>query len=130
MSSLDSAKGFTLLEVLVAISILALSVTIVIQVFSRSLRSLTYSEQHMRAMIRAEEAINRLSLNKETTEGRQMSKTEEGFIINTEVSPVYTQRTKDIPLSLYELTVTVLWQKDKKERSVTLKTYKAVERRP
>lgn len=130
MSSLNSAKGFTLIEVLVAISILALSVTIVMQVFSRSLRSLTYSEEHMRAMIRAEETINRLLLSKETIEGRQMSKTEEGFIVNTEVSAVHTQRTKDIPLSLYELTVTVFWHKDKKERSVTLKTYKAVEKRP
>lgn len=123
-------KGFTLLEVLIAVSILAIAVTVLIQIFSSNLKSLAYSEDHLNAVIKAEESLRALYLSNDTVEGVSITKTREGIIIRSEVVSVNTDRTKDIPLNMLEITVTTLWQKDKKERSVVLKSYKTVEKRP
>ncbi len=111
---------------LIAVSILAIAVTVLMQVFSNNLRSLSYSEDHINALIRAEEAIRDLSISSEIAEGSYLSRTPEGFIIKSDVIAVNSERTKDIPVSMFEVTVTVLWQKDKGERSITLKTYKTI----
>lgn len=122
-------RGFTLLEVLIAVSILAIAVTVVMQIFSTNLRSLSYSEDHLKALIKAEESLKGLYLNPETVEGTTVTRDRDGTIIRSEVTAVNTERTKDIPVSTYEITVTAFWQRDKKERSLVLKTYKTIEKR-
>ncbi len=123
-------RGFTLLEVLIAVSILAIAVTVVMQIFSTNLRSLSYSEDHLKALIKAEESLKGLYLNPETVEGTTVTRDRDGTIIRSEVTAVNTERTKDIPVSTYEITVTAFWQRDKKERSLVLRTYKTIEKRP
>ena len=123
-------RGFTLLEVLVAVSILAIAVTAVMQIFSSNFRSLSYSEDHLKALIKAEETLKGLYLSPETTEGVSVTRDREGTIIRSEVTVINTERTKDIPVNTYEIGVTVLWLRDKKERSVVLKTYKTEGKKP
>jgi len=47
-------KGFTLIEVLVAVALLGIAVTVVIQLFSANLRAIASSEDYIYASARAE----------------------------------------------------------------------------
>lgn len=55
-----SARGFTLLEVLVALAILGMGVVTVMQLFSGSLKVQDRSARQMRAVLYAREAMDRL----------------------------------------------------------------------
>ena len=52
--ALGSAHGFTLLEVLVALSILGVAVTVLFQLFSTNLRTIALSGDYVLATVRAE----------------------------------------------------------------------------
>jgi prepilin-type N-terminal cleavage/methylation domain-containing protein len=52
-----SNKGFTLLEILVALAILATAVTIIFQLFSAGLRNIAVSEDVVSAAVRATKSL-------------------------------------------------------------------------
>ncbi|MCX8026911.1 MAG: prepilin-type N-terminal cleavage/methylation domain-containing protein [Thermodesulfovibrionales bacterium] len=118
-------KGFTLLENLIAASILAITVTALLQVFSINLRSLTYSEDYIKAYMRADEVIKDIHLLKDLQESTQAIKDPDGTTILWEARRVDIDRTKDIPVELYEISVKVSWTKGTKERQITLTTFKS-----
>ena len=54
--------GFTLLEVLLAVMILAITVTVLLQQFSVALRASTTSQEVTRAMLHAKQKIEELKM--------------------------------------------------------------------
>ena len=49
-----SIKGFTLIEVIVALSILGIAITVILQLFSVNLRAISQSEDYVMALIQAD----------------------------------------------------------------------------
>ncbi len=122
-------RGFTLLEVLVALSILGIAMTIVFQLFSSNLRNLTVSEDYINAATRAD-AIMREVLDDDKLDVRTWSETtSEGYLVDVAVTDALTERTKELPVQLLEVVLTLHWQKDAKEKSLTLRTMKMVEKK-
>ncbi|MFQ3573914.1 MAG: prepilin-type N-terminal cleavage/methylation domain-containing protein [Thermodesulfovibrionales bacterium] len=119
-------RGFSLLESLVAASILAIAVTALLQVFSSNLRSIAYSEDHVRAYLRADEVMKEICLTKDISETTNTIRDPDGTMIFWEIKRVDLDRTKDIPLELFQVTVRVSWKKDLRERVITLTTYKSM----
>jgi prepilin-type N-terminal cleavage/methylation domain-containing protein len=125
---MKKTEGFTLLEVIVALSLLATAVTVILQLFSSNLRVLSTSEDYISAVVRAE-AKMRDVLDEETiTEGASSETTPDGYRMETTVSKVYERRTRDLPFQVLEIGVTLSWRGIAAERSMTLKTMKMVKK--
>lgn len=76
--SLDPA-GFTLLEVLVAFTILALMMTVLLRIFSEGFRGMTAAEVHAAAALHAQAAMASVGAEIPLTIGEWTGKHDDGF---------------------------------------------------
>ena len=125
---LHSSRGFTLLEVLVATAILAIAVTVVLQLFSANLRALTLSEDYVSATKRAEAKMREILDDATLAETSFSETTGDGYRIDVSVTNALEERTETLPVKLFEISLTVHWTKGIKERSMSLKTMKVVKK--
>ena len=121
-------KGFTLLEVLVAISILGIAVAVILQLFSANLRALSLSGDYVSASIRAEARMKELLDDEKIAEKTTSETTDDGYRIDVWITEALKERTENLPVKLLEIDMTMSWLKGAKERSLTLKTMKVVKR--
>lgn len=121
-------EGFTLLEVVVAFSLLAVTVTVILQLFSSNLRVLATSEDYAAAVLRAEAKMRDVLDDKDVVEGTSSETTPEGYLVETTVTKVYEQRTRELPFEVLEIGVRLTWRGLLAERSMTLRTMKTVKK--
>jgi general secretion pathway protein I len=125
---LNSRRGFTLLEVLIAVAILGVAVSIVLQLFSANLRALSASEDYVAAAARAE-AKMRWVLDDSALTAKSLSETtDDGYRIDVSVTETLKDRTENLQTALMEVSLTIRWTRGSKEKSLTLKTMKAVQK--
>jgi type II secretion system protein I len=122
------SSGFTLLEVLVAVAILGIAVAIVLQLFSANLRALSASEDYVAAAAKAGSKMREI-LNDDKLTAKSLSETtNDGYRIDVSVSETLQERTANLQVALMDISLTVFWTKGMKEKSLTLRTMKAVRR--
>ena len=127
--SCPRSSGFTLLEVLVAVAILGIAVSVVLQLFSADLRAISVSGDYVAAATKAEARMREI-LDDETLTERSFSETtEDGYRIDVSVTGALPARTENLPVMLLDVSLTVHWTKGAKERTLTLRTMKMVEKR-
>ncbi len=120
--------GFTLLEVLVSLSIVAIAVTVVLQLFSADLRALYASEDYVSAVLRAESRMREL-LDDEALPATSWSETtRDGYTMDVSVSDVMQDRTDSLPMRLVRVDLTTRWIRGTKQKSLTLRTMKILNR--
>jgi len=73
------SKGFTLLEVLVALAILGIAITVVLQLFSANLRSIAASEDYISAVTTAEARLRDILDDEELSEKSWSETTSDGY---------------------------------------------------
>jgi len=121
-----SAKGFTLLEVLVATSILSIALLVVTQLFSAGLRGISLSKDYVAATARAEGKIKE-ALNDETLEEKTWSETtDDGYRFDASIRETLSDRTANIQIRLLEIAVTIYWSRGFNTKSLTLRTLRVV----
>jgi general secretion pathway protein I len=125
---LASNEGFTLLEILVALAILATAVTIIFQLFSASLRNIAVSEDVVAASVRAEAKMREVLSKEELAEDSWTEDTNDGYRYSVNITETLQQKTDSLPIQLLQIDVAITWTKNSKERSLRLKTYKTVNR--
>ena len=116
-----------MLEVLVAFSILALSLAVIFQIFSTGLRAAALSDDYTRAIALAETKLVELGRKDRLKEGIEEGTFEESLHWKTEVRLVqWWERAggERLPVRPYEVTVKVFWGRPGKERSVSLATFR------
>jgi len=118
--------GFTLLEVLVSLSIVAIAVTVVLQLFSADLRAISSSDDYAAAVIKAETRMREVLDNEDLGETSWSEATPDGYRMDVSISDVLKERTKDLQVRLLEVGLTTRWIKGTKEKMVTLRTMKMV----
>lgn len=117
--------GFTLLEVLVAVSVLAVALVGVMQLFSGSLRGVSLSGQYVDAASVAQSAMRRLLNEGEIKEGAWTEDAGQGREVSINIQK--SQEPALDGLALYEIELSVLWGRDaQKPRSYTVNTLKLV----
>lgn len=121
-----SSKGFTLLEILVALAILATAVTIIFQLFSAGLRNVAVSEDVVSAAVRAEAKMREVLSNEELTENSWTETTTDGYTFAVNITEALQEKTDSLPVQVLQVDLTITWTKNSKERSLRLKTYKTV----
>ena len=126
LSLFTSRGGFTLLEVLVSVALLAMAVTIVLQLFSTDLRAISASEEYVKASARANAAMRDV-LDDDTLDVKSWGEnTEDGYALNVGIEEVLKERTENLQVKVLEITLTVNWTQGAKTRSITLRTLKTV----
>ncbi len=128
MKPLNKTAGFTLLEVLVALALLGMAVTAVLQLFSANLRSISASEEYVAGSLEAQSKMREVLEGKEFSERTWNGITDNGYRFQVSVSDTLTERTENLPVKLMEVEVKVYWTQGNKEKSLTLKTLKMVEK--
>ena len=126
--------GFTLIEVVIALAILGIGLTVIIELFSGGLRLGRASAEYTKAVNYARTKMEEIAMKPDVEEG-----TDEG-----EFDPTYhwqvgikkidllspgKDRTFTPPVELFQVKVNVLWKSGSKERSATFETYRTEKRK-
>ena len=121
-----ATRGFTLLEVLVALAILSLAVVVVIQGFAQGLRLLKLSGDHQEAMSladqKARESLMLVAGREEGTEGAFHWERTTKAVDAPELQPAGTALPR---WNVYEITVKVNWGGTRHVEVTTLRTVSA-----
>lgn len=126
-----TAEGFTLIEVLVALTILSLSLAIIFTIFSVSLRGRRTAQAYEQATLLAESKLNSIGIDEPVQEGDTVGRFNDRFWWKTVVAPYHEagrNEAKDLLRRPLLVTVTVSWDDPSDGRSVTLTTLRLVPR--
>jgi len=119
-------RGFTLLEVLVALAILGLAVVAVIQGFAQGLRLLKLSGDHQRAVLVADQKIREVL----APESQREYGEEAGFrwerLIRGVDAPELVPQVGPPRWRVFEIAVRVTWDERRQVELATLRTVPAV----
>ena len=119
-------SGFTLLEVLVALSILGIALTIILQLFSANLRALSASEDYVSAVTKAEAKMREVLDDKDLSEKSWSEITDDGYRMDVSINETLKDRTDNLQVRVLEVALTVYWTRNTKNKSLTLRTMKVM----
>jgi len=124
----DSDSGFTLIETLVAISILAISLVVLLQLFSGGLKSSRLSDEYTRGIFHAREKMDEILLAGELTPGLIGGQFDDGYKWRAESRHLNVPEAKDagLPFRAFNIKVEVLWDAGGTEKNFTINTIKLV----
>jgi general secretion pathway protein I len=122
-------RGFTLLEVLVALSILGIAITVILQLFSANLGALSASEDYISAVVKAEAKMREILDDKDLSEKSWSEVTDDGYRFDVSITQTSQDRTDNLQVQLLEVALTLYWKKDTKNKSFTLRTMKVVNKK-
>lgn len=120
--------GFTLLEVLVALAVLGIAVTVVFQLFSANLQALSASENYVEVSLRAATRMRELLDDRALAEKSWSEISPEGYRLDIEVKEALADRTDLLPVRLLEVGLTVHWNRGNRERSLNFRALKLMEK--
>lgn len=116
-------RGFSLLEVLVAFTILALAVGTILSLFATGLRNTAVASDYARALTLAESQLAYYQgIDPQRLEGGRSEGEAQGFTWRSQVTPYEDVATTGGATRLYLIDVDVQWQGDGRARSVRLST--------
>jgi general secretion pathway protein I len=120
----SAQRGFSLLEVLVAFAILALSLGVLLQIFQRAMNTTAVSGSYSRAVTLAEAKLNSVGADIPLEEGVHSGDPEDGldWIVNIEPYPLEGWLGDDPPLQPYLITAVASWPSLAGARRVVLRT--------
>lgn len=121
-------RGFTLLEVLVAMVLLSIALAAIFELFSANLKGIVKSDDISHAVILAESKMREILDNETLAERVWTESTGNGYRIDAAVKRTERDRTNNLQIELFEISLTVFWSKGSKERTFNLKTLKMVKK--
>lgn len=106
--------GFTLIEVIVAIAILAISLVMIMQLFSAGLKVSRSSCDYTRAVVHAKDKMEELSIKPVQGSG----KFEDGFEWETEVRSYgeHNEKLEELGVNLLEVKVKISWDSTSRQQ--------------
>lgn len=115
--------GFSLIEILVAFMILAISLTVIFRIFSGGLRNVDLSEDYARAVMVAESQLSASGISEPLEYGVTTGAWDERFHWERTIGPYRPwQEDKALvaPVQAYQVTVSVSWEHAGHSRQLTL----------
>jgi len=128
--SYASNAGFTLLEILVAISILAISLVVILQLFSGGLKSRKVSDDYTRGVFHAREKMSEILLSKDLAEGESGGEFPDSFRWVSLIKLVESGQEEEekLPFKMFDIQVEILWDAGRSEKHFQVSTIKIVEK--
>ena len=135
MSRLDvylnrCSDGFTLIETLVAMSILSISLVVILQLFSAGLKSSKLSDNYTRAIFHAREKMEEILLDDNFTDREMEGEFSDGFewkVQTLRLEPAQEEEAK-LPVDIFSIKVNVNWHEGSKEKHFEISTLKTGEK--
>jgi general secretion pathway protein I len=123
--------GFTLIEVVVAIAILSVGLTVIIELFAGGLRLARVSEEYTKAVNYGRIKMEEIAVKPKMKEGSEEGKFDETFhwqvgVKKVDVLPIEKKQDLKVPVELFQIQVKVIWKSGSKERSTSVETYKTI----
>ena len=127
---LNTKSGFALIEILVAVSVLAISLVVIFQLFSGGLKSRQLSEKYARGVFHAREKMAEILLSPDLSEGETQGEFEDAYEWQAVITPVVAgdNEEKNLPVNLMSIWIQINWRDGEKEKSFVIGTLKAVEK--
>jgi general secretion pathway protein I len=124
-------SGFTLLEVVIALAILGIGLTVIIELFSGGLRLGRTSEEYTKAINYASVKMEEIMTQQNVEEGTDEGEFDDTFrwqvgVNKVDVLPGEKSTEFKPPVELYQVKVDVLWKSGSKERSARLESYRTI----
>jgi general secretion pathway protein I len=125
-------QGFLLIEVVVALAILGVGLTVVIELFSGGLRlaraSMEYTKAVNYARIKMEEFTAKPAVEEGTEEGESDDKTFRWQVGVKKVDLLSIDKSVDYkpPIELYQVKIDVFWKSGTREKSTSIESLKAI----
>jgi general secretion pathway protein I len=128
---LKTEKGFTLLEIMIALAILGIALTVILQQFSTGLKTVRVTRDYTNALILAREKLEEFCLVKKLSEKEESGEFEDGYRWRVVIAPYKEEEKKEsstefLLLSMYTVTSMVSWDAGEREKKVELATLKIV----
>jgi len=123
--------GFTLIEVLVAVAILGIGLTMLLELFSGGLRSAKVSEEYTKAVCYGKGKMEEMLTSRDFSEGETEGSFDDQFSWKVEVkksNPSLGQPNESetkLPIDLFQIVVRVTWQSGRGERNIEMETLRA-----
>lgn len=121
-------RGFTLLEVLVALALLGIAITMIVQLFASGTRALSASEDYLAASLAGEARLRELVEETKLAEATWQETDAAGRRIDVAIAETLQDRTDGLSVRVFDVSVTLHWRWGKKNRQITLRTLKTVDR--
>ena len=123
-NSLKNEQGFSLLEVVVALMIMAGGFLAVLNLFSGSVRSVDFSGQYLKAVTLANSKMNELEIQNFTVDDSFGNfKNEENYRWEVDISPYDSDlNNEESGIQLQKILLKVLWNDDGHTRNIELAT--------
>jgi len=121
--------GFTLIETLVAFMILAISLVVVMQLFSGGLKANKLSSDYLYGIFHAEEKMEELLLSDNTLEENLSGDFGDGYSWQASVDLIESEDETEttLPVSAYDITLDVSWRNGTRDKHFKIKTIKLSE---
>ena len=117
------SHGFTLVEVLVAVVILAFSFGALMQLLGTGLRGLNAAQDHVRASLLAENWLAGLAVDQPLAEGQQSGTFDDRFHWRATLRPPAIDERGDLsgwPVRAYEVELVVLWDEGDRQQNLSV----------
>jgi general secretion pathway protein I len=125
-------QGFLLIEVVVALAILAVGLTVIIELFSGGLRlgraSMEYTRAVNYARMKMEETMLKPAIEEGTQEGEADDGTFRWQVGVKKVDLLSIDKSIDYkpPIDLFQVRIDVFWKSGAKEKSTSVESLKAI----
>lgn len=124
-------KGFTLIEVVVALAILGVGLIVIIELFSGGLRLGKTSEEYTKAVEYARMKMEEIAVQRSVEEGIEEGEFDDVFhwrvgAKKMDILPIEKSSDLKPPVELYQIKVNITWKSGSKERSAGIESYKTI----
>ena len=111
-----------------ALALLGIAVTAILQLFSANLKSISASEEYVAGSLEAQSKMREVLDSQEFSERSWNGITDNGYRFQVSVSDTLPERVENLHVKLVVVEVKVYWARGAGEKSLTLKTMKMVEK--
>jgi general secretion pathway protein I len=124
-------RGFTLIEIVVALAILGVGLIVIIELFSGGLRLGRISEEYTQAVGLARMKLEEISLAEQLREGSEKGEFNKDFRWQVGVKKVdllLVEKGLEFkpPVEFYQIKVNITWKSGYKERSTEIEFYRTI----
>lgn len=126
-------RGFTLIEVVVALAVLAVAVGLCLQIATSALRQTRQAAEHTQAALLAQSLLDAAGTGERIRPGRSSGRLDEGYRWELEVAPFEGELGSEgalvpglLAVRLYRLELSLSWDVGSAERTVRFSTLRAM----
>lgn len=116
--------GLDLIEILVAVYVLAISLVVILQLFSGGLKSRKFSEQYARGVFHAREKMAEMLIDPGLSEGETQGEFEDDYQWQAIITRLVSNEEEKLPVDLLNVALRITWRDGGKEKTYSIDTLK------